>query len=90
MSHIENEIQNMIRIEQNLYPQESLFGFTKLNAGGVLIRWIRKFEDAQGVVREEVVIVSEVAYKTECVICMTKNAKWYCIRAHTAVFVKSA
>ena len=73
LSHIENEMQNMIRIEQNLYPKESLFGFTKLNKGGVLMKFIREREDAQGVVTPEVVVVSELAYKTECAVCYDRE-----------------
>jgi hypothetical protein len=73
LSHIENEMQNMIRIEQNLYPKESLFGFTKLNKGGVLIKFIREREDAEGVVKQEVVVVSETAYKTECAVCYERE-----------------
>jgi hypothetical protein len=72
LSHIENEMQNMIRIEQNLYPQESLFGFTKLNKGGVLMKFIRDRE-AQGVVTQEVVVVSETAYQTECAVCYDRE-----------------
>ena len=73
LSHIKNEMQNMIRIEQNLYPKESLFGFTKLNKGGVLIKFMREREDAEGGVKEEVVVVSETAYKTECAVCYDRE-----------------
>ena len=73
LSHIENEMQNMIRIEQNLYPKESLFGFTKLNKGGVLMKFVREREDAQGVVTPEVVVVSELAYQTECAVCYDRE-----------------
>lgn len=73
LSHIENEMQNMIRIEQNLYPEESLFGFTNLNKGGVLMKIIRDRGDAQGVVKTEVVVVSETAYQTECAVCYDRE-----------------
>jgi hypothetical protein len=72
LSHIDNEMQNMIRIEQNLDPEKSLFGFTKLNKRGVLMKFTREREDAHGAVKQEVV-VSETAYHTECVVCYDRE-----------------
>jgi hypothetical protein len=73
LMHIVNEMQNMIRIEQNLYPKESFLGFTKLKKGGVLIKFMREREDAEGGVKQEVVVVSETAYKTECAVCYERE-----------------
>jgi Zinc finger, C3HC4 type (RING finger) len=67
LSHIRNEMQNLIRFEQNLYPKAIFGGFTRLNTTqGPLIKWFR--EDT-----EEVVIVSELAWLTECVVCFQRE-----------------
>ena len=67
-SHIRNEMQNLIRFEQNLYPQQWEFGgFTSVNTTqGPLIKWFR--EDTQ-----DVVVVSELAWNTECVVCFQRE-----------------
>ena len=65
---VRNEMRNLIRFKQNLYPQEWVFGgFTSLNLKqGPLIKWLR--QDTQ-----EVVVVSEFAWKTECVVCFVRE-----------------
>jgi hypothetical protein len=65
---VRNEMKNLIRFVQNLYPQEWVFGgFTSLNlTQGPLIKWLR--QDTQ-----EVVVVSELAWKTECVVCLARE-----------------
>ncbi len=66
--HVRNEMLNLIRFKQNLYPEEWQFGgFTSLDLKqGPLIKWLR--QDTQ-----EVVVVSEFAWKTECVVCFVKE-----------------
>ena len=66
--HIRNEMKNLIRFEQNLYPQESFVGgFTHLNTTqGPLIKWFREETD-------DVVVVSEKAWQTECVVCFQRE-----------------
>jgi len=64
---VRNEMRNLIRFVQNLYPQQWVVGgFTSLHLNqGPLIKWLR--QDTQ-----EVVVVSELAWKTECVVCLAQ------------------
>jgi hypothetical protein len=64
---VRNEMRNLIRFVQNLYPQQWVVGgFTRLHLNqGPLIKWLR--QDTQ-----EVVVVSELAWKTECVVCLAQ------------------
>ena len=65
LSHVRNEMQNLIRFQQNLYPTEDpvLGVFTLLNKRqGPLIKWFR--QDTQ-----DFVVVAEYAFKTECCAC---------------------
>jgi hypothetical protein len=64
---VRNEMQNLIRFVQNLYPQQWVVGgFTSLHNGEPLIKWLR--QDTQ-----EVVVVSEVAWKKHCVVCLVRE-----------------
>ena len=65
LSHVRNEMQNLIRIQQNVYPtRDPVLGvFTLLNKKqGPLIKWFR--QDTQ-----DFVVVAEYAFQTECVAC---------------------
>ena len=64
---VRNEMRNLIRFVQNLYPQQWVVGgFTSLHLDEPLIKWLR--QDTQ-----EVVVVSELAWKTECVVCLVRE-----------------
>jgi hypothetical protein len=63
LRHIRNEMNNLKKIEENLYPKEVFGGFTKLDtAAGALIKW---YNEDRGVF----VVVGEHAWQTECVAC---------------------
>lgn len=65
---IRNEMKNLIRFEKNLYPQETFVGgFTRLSrTAKPLIRFEREETG-------DVVVVSENAWKTTCVVCFERE-----------------
>ena len=72
-SHIRNEIHNLKKIEENLYPKPlfekyyGVGGFTELDmTGGALIKWYNQE-------REEFVVVGEHAWLTTCVACFDRS-----------------
>lgn len=68
LSHVRNEMENLLRFKQNLYPREWELGWlTSLNTlQGPLIKYLN--EDTQ-----HVVVVSELAWEKRCAVCFVRE-----------------
>ena len=67
LRHIRNEMQNLIRLQQNLHPEKTVGGFTTLHTRqGPMIKWYREETG-------DFVVVAEYAWKTECAVCFDRE-----------------